>query len=140
MTRTAYFIECADFNSLPFCTAAYCSGLQYDNSVIKQLYREQVGQEPKPAYGWIKRLFIHELYPGGPNDIMIDVEWLDVLPIKGPTGLTLVRKNSDNAFNQACRFTFLKHCQPHNVALLSQEPEDLTCITFSVVDRSDRCM
>ena len=140
MTRTAYFINCADFNSLPFCTTTYCNGLKYDNSVIKQMYQEQVGLQPQPAYGWIKRLFIHELYPGGPNDIMIDVEWLDVLPMKGPTGLTLVRKNSDNAFNQACRFTFLKHCQPHNVALLSQEPEDPTCITFSVVDRSDRCM
>ena len=98
---------------------------------------EEKGEE-RSAYAWIKRLLIHELYPGGPSAIIVDGEWLDVLPEKGPTGLTLVRENSENAFNQSCRFTFLKNCEPHNVALLHQEPDDPACITFSVVDRSDK--
>ncbi len=75
---------------------------------------------------------------GGPSEVIVDEEWLDVLPDKGPTGLTLVQRNAENAFNRSCRFTFLKNCEPHNVALLLQDPEDPECRTFSVVDRSDR--
>ena len=139
MTPTAYSVDTADFNSLPFCTVSYCSDLQYDDSVIKQMYEDsEEKSERRAAYAWIKRLLIHELYPGGPSAVVIDGEWLDVLPVKGPTGLTLVRKNEDNAFNRTCRFTFLKNCEPQNGALLPQDPADPGCIVFSVVDRSDK--
>ena len=77
-------------------------------------------------------------YSGGPSAIIVDGEWLELLPTLGLTGNTLVRKSPDSVFNQTCRFCFLKYCEAYNVALLSQDPADPDCITYAVVDKAGR--
>ena len=83
-------------------------------------------------------MFIHELYPGGPSGVVVEGEWLDVLQERGPTGLTLVRKNLQSVFNDSCRFTFLKNCEPYNVAFWPQVPGDPSCTTYCVIDKAGK--
>ena len=65
MSKTAYEVDRASLNNIPFCTAAHARGLQTDDSVIKDMYEElEEKMEQKPSFAWIKRLLIHELYPG----------------------------------------------------------------------------
>ena len=54
----------ADFNGLAFCTSHHCNGLQTDDSVVKLFYEEFEDQRRAPAFAWIQRILIHELYPG----------------------------------------------------------------------------
>jgi hypothetical protein len=64
MDTSAYSYERASINDAQFCTAAYCKDLQYDNSVIKLVYNDADAGDNQDAYAWIKKMFVHEQYPG----------------------------------------------------------------------------
>jgi hypothetical protein len=67
MNTIAYSYERATINDAKFCTTAYCKELQYDNSVIKLIYNDADAGDNQDAYAWIKKMFVHEHYPGNCN-------------------------------------------------------------------------
>ena len=75
---------------------------------------------------------------GGPAAVVVEGEWLDVQPAKGPTGLTRVRRDPEHNFNRNAMYCFLDDCEAYNVALMSTKPDDDDCDVFEVVSKCGR--
>jgi hypothetical protein len=141
MTPTVYSVPSATMNTdIPFTTTARANNLATDDSVVKIYFNEleEDGGGKTAAYARISRVLIHEMFPGGPSEVVVDGEWLDVLSTKSDMGHTLVRTNPNNNFNTNCRFVSLDACEPYNVALLPLTPGDASCNTFCVIDKSGK--
>jgi hypothetical protein len=113
-----------------------------DNSAIKGWYRELESPPDTPwtaTYGWIKRMFLHAIYPGAEPLVVVECDWLDVLPDPSFGGLVRGLKVLDRPRGTGPpRFVFLKECTPYNIALLSESPFDKDCLTFNVIDRQGK--
>ena len=108
----------------------------YDNSVVKTWYYEaEAGNRITPAYGWIEKILLHEMFPGGPKDYFLRLEWVDLLAEKSLTGLPRVKENPNSPANTNSPFTIFKNCVPFNFALLPT-PHDDDEATHLVIDRS----
>jgi hypothetical protein len=64
MTPDTWTVQRCSINDSVFCTLDYCRDFQFDNSVIKQYYKEHPDQDWQPSYARIKSLQIHQQYPG----------------------------------------------------------------------------
>ena len=107
------------------------------NDVIKSWYNDSGDQQNRAAaYGWIKAIFEHKMYPGGPKMLLYDCEWAEVLKDVSSTGLTVVRRGGVNNFNMNCRFEKVANCMPYNLALLPMNLTDPGCDEFAVIDPS----
>jgi hypothetical protein len=98
-------------------------------------YKEPGCAELTSAYAWIRDMFVHEMFPGGPVLHFIHGDWPDVLPDLSSTGLTQVRRNPESSFNKYCSLTSLEGIVPYNLAFLPQNLADRGCDTFAVIDR-----
>ena len=76
------------------------------------------------GYATIKRLFVHEMYPGGPSRVVVEGRWLEPMGKCEVAGTTLVRHNKHYGFNLPgrARFTFLSTCYEIPVALWPHDP------------------
>lgn len=127
--------ECsrATFNGKTFVTSAYCKFAQSDNSHVKQTYNDVNGNR-QTAYGQIERMFMHSIAPGSPQQVVLQVEWLDLQNDATEHKLPVVRRAPDSAFNRNAKYTFLELCLPYNVAVLRRDPLDSTNPDYVVID------
>jgi hypothetical protein len=96
----------------------------------------------KSSYGQIKALFSHSLYPGGPSQVVADVDWFDNKGIHAISRLPLVAKTNfdPEAFS---RMTFLRECYPRPLAVWPNDPlddlseDDPAKHYFRVIDRNE---
>lgn len=96
----------------------------------------------KSGYGQIKKMFVHSLYPGGPSQVVVDVDWFDNKGTHEISKLPLVAKtnNDPTAFS---RLTFLRECYPRPLALWPNDPlddldaDDPAKLYFRVIDRNE---
>lgn len=76
------------------------------------------------GFAQIKRMFVHESYPGGPSRVVVDGEWLQNMGMCEVAGTTLVKRNTNHPFNHSSRFVFLDNCYNRPVALWPHDPFD----------------
>jgi hypothetical protein len=84
-------------------------------------------------------MFRHSLYPGGPEHMVVEVEWLNMLPPNAsglPTGLRVHDRDDDDPGPP--RFIFLKECTPYNIALLPSHPDVRASLEYRVIDREGK--
>ena len=107
-----------------------------DNSVVKAWRYSGDEDENKACYAWIVDMFIHQMHPGGPAVLILEGNWLDVLPNgSSVVGLPVVRENYQSYFNNEGPFFALVDCAPYNLVLLPNDLSDQDCRDYSVVDR-----
>jgi hypothetical protein len=119
-------------------------GLKTDDSAIKGWYVDPDSEDSFSAcFGWIQRMFRHELYPGGPSLMVIEAEWLNMRPRdpvrdahKLPTGFRVHDRHDDDPGPP--RFIFLKECTPYNIALLPTRPKVMASLEYAVIDRQGK--
>jgi hypothetical protein len=134
----------ATLNIAKFRPACTQDSLTTDDSAIKGWYVDpNSAADETPCYGWIKRMFRHELYPGGTSLMIVEAEWLDMRPHdpvrdanKLPTGVRVHNRDDDNPGPP--RFIFLKECTPYNIALMPLQPRVMASLEYCVIDRQGK--
>jgi hypothetical protein len=96
-----------------------------DDAYIRMDYlpaEHRVGEHPtrKKAYTQIRRLLLHEPFPGGKERIIVDGQWFEPAGECPVAKTTLVRKNRNYHFNHSSRFTFIQNTRP--LALWPHDP------------------
>jgi hypothetical protein len=98
--------------------------------------------EMKSSYGEIQQLFSHSLYPGGPSQVVAEVDWFDSKGTHAVSRLPLVAKtNLDPA--AFSRMTFVRECYPRPLAIWPNDPlhdlshDDPAKHYFRVIDRNE---
>ena len=109
-------------------------------SVVHRYIEEESPDAFTACFGWIKRLFRHSLYPGGPEHIIADCEWLDMQPHDPvahplPVGKRVIDREVGTG---PPRMIFLKGCTPYNIALLPARPQHPVCLQYYVIDRTGK--
>ena len=118
----------AEYAGNKFSTSAASVGKRYDDSHLRVDYDQPTGirreTQRMTAYATIQRLFVHEMYPGGPSRVVVDGRWLEPMGKCVIAGTTLVRHNKYYGFNLPGRprFTFLNTCCEMPVALWPHDP------------------
>ena len=89
-----------------------------------------------PSYGWIKSIFTHEMYPGGPTLDFLHADWADLLDDKSCTGLEQIEWNANSNFNLNSSIAAATDLIPYNLAFLPQNIADDAngCNTYAVID------
>lgn len=108
-------INRAALDGVEFRTARYEEGLLSANSCISCLYNERDNNQAQTkAYGIIKKMYIHQMYPGEDDDIpsrvIVDCDWFEVVGTNPTTGLKTIAPNptSKQAALCACQTAWLK--------------------------------
>jgi hypothetical protein len=96
----------------------------HDDAQLVLDYSPPGSDEIKRAYARIKRLFVHQAYPGGPSRCIVEGSWYDVVGTCLVSKTTLVRRNRANPFNTSSRFAFLDNCSERPVAVWPRDPFD----------------
>ena len=99
-------------------------------------------QEKRKLFATIKRLFIHQAYPGSPKRLVVEGEWWEIMHACPITKNYLVKKNPDHDFNHSSKFVFIANCYPRPVAIWPHDPLDDLDVSdekkqwFDVIDRN----
>jgi len=96
--------------------------LKHDDAQLVMDYSKPGDAEIKHAYASIKRLFVHQAYPGGPRRFIVEGSWYDVVGTCSVSKTTLVRRNRANPFNTSSRYAFLDNCSERPVAVWPRDP------------------
>ena len=108
MTSQVLSTNFATLNTAKFRPARTQHALTTDDSAIKGWYVDANSDAPfSPCFGWIQRMFRHSLYPGGPEHMVVEVEWLNMLPPNAsglPTGLRVHDRDDDDPGHLASYF------------------------------------
>ena len=88
-------------------------------------------------------MFRHELHPGGPSHMVVEAEWLNMLPhdpVDDANKLRAGVRVHDRADDEPGppRFIFLKECTPYNIALLPSNPKVFASLKYLVIDRTGK--
>ena len=141
MTPAVTFYTRITVNKVQFRPRGSQQKFRKDDSVIQTWYHDaDVGGVETTIYGIINKIFTHSLYPGGPQDVLLECEWLENVPEDdqgGEVGVYLpqVRANPDSPLNQCARYVFLKQCAAYNIMLAPHNPWDDKCDVYDVIDR-----
>jgi hypothetical protein len=88
-------------------------------------------------------MFRHELLTGGKFHMVVEVEWLNMLPHRPAdnahklrAGVRVHDRSDDDPGPP--RFIFLKECTPYNIALLPSRPKVLASLEYLVIDRAGK--
>jgi hypothetical protein len=95
---------------------------KHDDARLVMDYAPPRKSEIKRAYARIKRLFVHQAYPGGPSRFMVEGSRYDVVGTCSVTKTTLIRRNRANPFNTSSRYAFLDNCSERPVAVWPRDP------------------
>ena len=135
-----------EYGGQPLRTMASEEGNKMVDSFIRLDFQEQIGRSSNTrilrSYGQIKRLFSHQMYPGGPEHVVVEAEWYADKGTNAISKLPMVQK-SDRPLFQQCTLTFLKECYPRAVALWPNDPLHLLHANdearnyFQVIDRNE---
>jgi hypothetical protein len=144
MTPEIKLTNFATLNTAKFRPARTQTDLTTDDSAIKGWYVDAESEAPYSAcFGWIQRMFRHELYPGGPCHMVVEAEWLNMRPrdpvrdmYKLHDGVRVPDREGDDPGPP--RFIFLKECTPYNIALLPSRPRVMASLEYKVIDRQGK--
>jgi hypothetical protein len=124
-----------------FRTASSQKTIKADDSHIRIDYKAPGPRgQVLPAFAQIKRMFVHEAYPGGPSRVVVEGEWYEPVGTCVVARTKLVRKNPSYCFNTSSKFVFLDDCYSVPVALWPHDPlktlpaEDPLRDCFDVID------
>jgi hypothetical protein len=96
--------------------------LKHDDSHICEAYKDDRGFQ-RHAYGQIRKMFVHEMYPGGPSKVVLRVHWFETARNPCPvSGNTLVFDKDNNHLNVDFKFAFLETCFQQPVAVWPHDP------------------
>ena len=104
-----------------FRTAASEVHIKTCNSILRIDYVEHDGAT-RAAYGSIKRLFEHHMFPGGPSRLVAECDWYFDEGIDEVSGLPIVSVKPDSNFNRKSRFTFFESVYARPVAVWPYDP------------------
>jgi hypothetical protein len=107
-----------------------------DDSAVKVWYDEPDGTRTA-AYGWIKSIFTHSLYAGGPATEFLQADWADTLEDPSKTGHVQIEWNSESNFNLCCSIVTIADIVPYNLAFLPVDIKDQDlqqCVQYVVLD------
>jgi hypothetical protein len=99
-------------------------------------------QEKKKVFATIRRLFVHEAYPGSHKRLVVEGEWWENKGTCPVTRNSLVVKNPNHVFNHSSKFVFIANCYPRPVAIWPHDPlddleqDDEKKTWFDVIDRN----
>ena len=135
-----------EYGGQPLRTMASEEGNKMVDSFIRLDYLEQIGRSSNSrvvkSYGQIKRLFSHQMYPGGPEHVVVEAEWYADKGVNSVSKLPMVQKSERALFRQSS-LTFLKECYPRAVAFWPNDPlhlldeDDERRTYFQVIDRNE---
>jgi hypothetical protein len=135
-----------EYGGQPLRTMASEEGNKMVDSFIRLDFEEQIGRSSNTrtvkSYGQIKRLFSHQMYPGGPEHVVVEAEWYADRGTNSVSKLPMVQKSIRPLFQQ-CSLTFLKECYPRAVAFWPNDPlnlldeDDEARSYFQVIDRNE---
>lgn len=129
-----------------FRTKASQKKTKSDNSHLRYDYKTYVGERSKKtkmvkAFVQIISMFEHEMYPGGPTQVVVEGAWYKHIGLS-KFGLDLVAPDPTNGIHTHSRFIFLTNCYQRPVALWPYDPfgklpkDDLRKGSFAVIDRN----
>ena len=72
--------------------------LKHDDSHVYETYKNAAGEQSH-AYGQIRKMFVHEMYPGGPSKVALEVYWFQNVAKCRVSGNRRVLKNYAHHFN-----------------------------------------
>ena len=113
-----------------FATSKSQKFTKHDNSHLRLDYYEHAVRYGAPektrAYAQIRRLFVHEMYPGGPSKVVVNGRWFEGMGRCEVSGTALVRHNRNSGFNRPGqpRFAFIDTCYQVPVAIWPYDPID----------------
>ena len=126
-------------NNVLFRTSASQERTRSSNSVAKSVFDGDGRGDQMQCYGWIKKMFYHQIYPGGSRRVVVKCEWLDNVDSNDADDdtsmLPQARRNSQSPLNSTDPFVFLDECEGHNIMLCSHDPTDPNCDLFDIIDR-----
>jgi hypothetical protein len=135
-----------EYAGLPLRTAKSEEGNKTADSFIRLDYKRQIGRslnvQTESSYGQIKRLFSHQMYPGGPEHVVVEAEWYDNKGTNPISKLPMVQKSEELLFPES-RLTFLKECHPRALTFWPNDPlnilpkQDEARTYFQVIDRNE---
>lgn len=123
--------------------------LKTDNSHVRVDHFEAHGRGRnrhnvrQSAYATITRIFVHHMYPGGPNKVFFEGQWYTgqgTNPVARVPWVTL--DEGDEAF-AGCRFSPVENCEPRPIAIW---PHDVFNVLpnnhphkhyYDIIDRND---
>jgi len=94
------------------------------------------------GFAQIKRMFVHEAYPGGPARVVVEGDWMKVAGVCSIAKTTLVRKFPNHPFNLSSRYVFLDDCYHRPVAVWPHDPLEKLRVDspfrdcFDIIDRN----
>ena len=143
MQSPAEFCRQVSFGKIRFRTESSQLGLKHDDSIVKTWYHDENNeQRVRVCYGIIQEICKHQMYPGGPTQIMLKCEWLEEIDVpeeEDRTKLPRVRRNPDSNFNRYSQFTALAQCAGYNIMLARHnpwsDPASEEYNQFDVIDR-----
>jgi hypothetical protein len=142
MTQSAGSAQVAKLsNNTRFTTVAYRTGGNYaKNDIAVRTSFDEADGGNQVRYGLVQSIFKHALFPGGPEDVFVQCEWMDPYNggVENSHGVRELLRNKASRFNRIHKVVRLLDCAPYNVALLSQQPWDAGCTRFGIVDRGAR--
>ena len=119
MTNTITEGSRVEYAGQPLRTMQSEEGNKNVDRFIRLDYEEQIGRSSNSrqvrSYGQIKRLFSHEMFPGGPTQVVVEAEWYADKGENAISKLPMVQKSEVLLFPQS-RLTFLKECYPRPLA------------------------
>ena len=92
------------------------------------------------GFAQIKRMFVHEAYPGGPARVVVEGDWMKFVDLFRIAKTTLVRKTPDHPFNLSSRYVFLGDWYHRPVTICPHDPfgklQDAFRDCFDIIDRN----
>ena len=96
---------------------------KHDDSHVCEAYKDEHGVQ-RQAYGQIRRMFEHQLYPGGPSKVVLRVHWFENARECPVSGNELVLKNDNHYFNIHFKFTLMETCFQQPIVVWPYDPLD----------------
>ena len=97
----------------------------------------------KKSFARVKRIFQHDLFPGGPTRLFVQGAWYQDEGVCPIAGTQLVSPHPTHHFTTQSKFTTLSSCYQQPVALWPYDPKgvlpagDRRNTFFDVIDRNE---
>jgi hypothetical protein len=132
MSRWVTDYDCVEVQNIRFSTSSYQRELRTDDTGIKTWFLDEDNDE-QVAYGTIQRIFTHQAYDRGRKEVMLEVEWFDI--VESDLHLPTVQKNPESVANVRQRYVPLSKCANYNILFLPADPWAESNSLFCVIDR-----
>ena len=111
-------IKACSLDTVQFATTRSEATVESDGASIMMPYRYEETRKRKTAYGRIKEMFVHSMWPGGPKLVVIQCAWHEEAGTNPVSKLPQIRLNQ--LWNH--RMHFIKDCWAQNCALFPSDP------------------